>query len=191
MLAEIIKKNRSFRKFNENVLISNETLLSFIDNTRLCPTARNQQVIVYKTVVDKIEREKIFPQLKWAGYLKEWDGPVKGERPTGYIVVAINLERLKNNDDWIFVDLGIVCQTILLQATEKNFGGCIIGAINKPKIRTEFNIPDHIEPKVVIALGKPTQRIDIKEIENNEDIKYYCENEKHIVPKRKLKDIIF
>ena len=44
---------------------------------------------------------------------------------------------------------------------------------------------------LIVAFGKPTEKIIIKEIEEGEDIAYYRdENDVHYVPKRKLSDII-
>lgn len=191
MLEEIIHKNRSYRRFDESKEIEEQTILRFVDNLRFCPTARNQQVFVYKIVTEKNEREEIFSSLKWAGYLKEWDGPEEVERPKAYVLIAINNERVVSKDKYIEVDLGIVTQTLLLQATENKYGGCIIGAFNKTKIERSFNFPSNIELQLVIALGIPKEQIEIEEIEDGESIKYRREGEKHIVPKRKFKDIIF
>ncbi len=192
MLNEIIKKNRSFRRFKEREKIDFNLLKSFIENARYCPTARNQQVLMFKPENDPKVNEKIFPQLKWAGYLKDWDRPVKGERPSAYIIIGINKNRLiKKDDEWANSDLGIAAQTIMLQAAEKNLGGCIIAAFNNAKIKKILQIPDFIEPKLILALGKPAETVKIVESNNEDDIKYYRKNNIHFVPKRKLKDIIF
>ncbi len=191
MLSELLKNNRSYRRFYENHKISKELLLQFIDNIRYVPTARNQQILVYKPITDKTECENIFPELKWAGYLKNWDGPQEGEHPTAYIIIAINKKRIKFNDQWINTDLGIAIQSILLQAVEQKLGGCTIAAFNKKNIYSKLNISKEIEPKIIIALGKPKKDVIIEEIGNNKSIKYYKKNDLHIVPKRKLNDILF
>lgn len=191
MLEEIILKNRSYRIFDESKEINKQIILKFIDNLRFCPSARNQQVFVYKIITDKSEREEIFSNLKWAGYLKEWAGPEEGERPTAYVLIAVNKERVVSKDKYIEVDLGIVTQTLLLQAVENKYGACTIGAFNKPQIEKAFNFPSSIELQLVIALGVPKEYVEIEEINDGESIKYRREGEKHIVPKRKFKDIIF
>lgn len=191
MLTNLIKINRSYRRFYQNEEIPYQTLIDFINNTRFCATARNQQVLVYKAVTDEKMRNVLFPFLNWAGYLKDWDGPPQGERPTGYIIVGVNNKRLLFKDEWLNADFGIACQTILLQAAEKKFGGCIIAAINKIEIKKAFNISQNIDIKAVIALGKPILDVKIEEIEAEDDIKYYRKNREHIVPKRKLDDILF
>ena len=131
--------------------------------------------------------EKIFRHLKWAGYLKDWDGPVEGEKPTGYIIVLQD----KNITANLFWDHGIASSYILLGATEKGYGGCTIAAINKPELKKDLNLPDHLEIAMVLALGKPKEEVVLYEIEEEEYFKYWRdENQVHHVPKRKLKNII-
>lgn len=188
----IIKQNRSYRRFDESYEISEELLIDFINNVRFVPSARNQQALVYKIITSKDSCEKIFPHLKWAGYLKDWNGPQIGERPTSYIIIGIN-KKWGNNyiNDWTYTDLGISAQTIMLQASEAGLGGCMIAAINRKKIVEIFDISADIEIVMVLAIGKSSEKVEIEEKDNLEDIKYRRENNIHIVPKRTLKDILF
>ena len=49
----------------------------------------------------------------------------------------------------------------------------------------------NLAPVLIVAFGKPAEKIVIKEIEEGENIAYYRdENDVHYVPKRKLEDII-
>lgn len=44
---------------------------------------------------------------------------------------------------------------------------------------------------LIVALGKPAEKIVLTEIEDGEDFKYYRdENDVHYVPKKQLKDIV-
>ena len=53
-----------------------------------------------------------------------------------------------------------------------------------------LNIPDHLKISLVIALGKPKEKVVIDELKNN-DVKYWRdENGVHHVPKRNLDDLI-
>jgi nitroreductase len=91
----------------------------------------------------------------------------------------------------ISCDHGIASQSILLGAIEKGFGGCIIASVDKKRLRKEFAIDDHYEILLVIALGKPRETVVINEINEEDDIQYWRdENMVHHVPKRKLEDII-
>ncbi len=183
---EIVKKNRSYRRFYEEKQIPQLTLLKLVDIARLIPSAQNLQPLKYY-IAEYEERNKVFPYLKWAGYLTDWDGPVDGERPSAYIIILSD-KKISSNVRW---DHGIAAQTILLGATSKELGGCIIGSINKESLASLLNIPDDYMIELVVALGYPKENVILKEIENGDDIKYYRDDEgNHYVPKRKLVDII-
>lgn len=187
MLIDLVKQSRSYRRFDESVEISESVLKELIELARLCPSSRNAQPLGYYLISDKRLCQELFPHLRWAGYLKDWDGPISGERPTGYIVVLGDNNISKNPA----VDFGITSQTILLGASEKGFGGCMFAAIDRPAIRELLNIPNELEIHLVIALGKPVEEVVITEVKGDGDTKYYRdERGTHYVPKRSLSDVI-
>jgi len=183
---EIVKRNRSYRRFDESKEIPQLALLKLIDNARLIPSGSNLQPLKYY-VAEYKDRNSVFPYLKWAGYLTDWDGPVEGERPSAYIVILSD-RKISPNVKW---DHGIAAQTILLSAASKEMGGCIIGSVDREGLAAELKISEDYTIELIIALGYPIEKVVIKEIENGEDIKYYRDSEgTHYVPKRKLADII-
>lgn len=187
MLKELILKNRSYRRFYEEENIDNSTLADLVDLARLSASGANKQPLKYITSTNREINEKIFSCLAWAAYLKDWDGPEKGERPNAYIIILGD----KNISTSFGCDHGIATQSILLGAVEKGYGGCIIGSIKKEDLSRLLMIPDQFEILLVIALGKPKEKVIIEEISSDGDIKYYRDvNGIHHVPKRKLEDII-
>lgn len=187
MLIELVKKNRSYRRFFENELISRETLLRLIELARLSPSGANRQPLKYYVSCEKEQNEKIFPSLAWAGYLKDWQGPEEGERPTGYIVI-VQEENYKMTNA---ADTGIAAQTILLGAVEAGLGGCMIASIQKATLRAALNIPETQDILLVLALGKPKETVVIDTMTPDGDVKYWRdENQVHHVPKRNLSEII-
>ncbi len=186
MLEDLVLKNRSFRRFDSNVPIAAETLEKLIGLARICPSSRNQQALKFLPVSQARLCSQIFPLLSWAGYLKDWDGPVTGDRPTGYIVVLGDTGLGAKFD----IDLGICAQTILLGAVELKLGGCMIGSIQKEKLRSLLSVPSHLEILLVIALGQPVEKVVIEPVKDG-DIRYWRdETQTHHVPKRSLADII-
>lgn len=183
-MQEIIARTRSFRRFFEKDRISRDTLYELIDLARLGGSARNGQVWQYMVANEPEICEKIFPFLGWAGYLPDWKGPVEGERPSAYILCYLNKNWLKGPESFAQFDLGIATQNLLLGAMEKRIGGCRIGAFN-PNLASLFKLPGHLELSLVIALGKPRETVIIEECKDEEDIRYWRdENEVHHVPKR-------
>jgi len=183
---EIVRKSRSYRRFFEEREIPQLALLKLVDNARLIPSAQNLQPLKYY-IVEYHQRTLAFPHLKWAGYLKEWDGPDEGERPPAYIIILSD-KNISPNVKW---DHGIAAQTILLGAVSKGMGGCIIGSIDRDGLAAAFEIPGEYTIELVVALGFPKENVIVQEIENGDDIKYYRDSDgNHYVPKRKLRDII-
>lgn len=84
MIKELVMKTRSCRRFKEEA-ISEELLRELVDLARLSASAANLQPLKYIISYKKEMNDIIFPKLKWAGYLKDWDGPEEGERPSAYI----------------------------------------------------------------------------------------------------------
>lgn len=185
-MLDLIKKTRSYRRFNAAFRITDDLMSEIISVVRFVPSAANLQPLKFLPINNNVDNAKIFPLLKWAGYLPDWSGPVKEEQPTGYIVVLGD----KNIAAKFDYDAGLVTEAILLTAVSKNLGGCIFASVDRDKLRSLFNISENLEILTVIALGKPIESVEIKDIENN-DIKYYRdENNVHYVPKRTLDEMI-
>ena len=187
MISELIRKNRSFRRFHEDVSIHESDLLEMVDNARLTPSGRNAQTLRYLLSNTPEMNAHIFPTLTWAGYLAGWGGPKEGERPSAYIVIL--------NDDTVstnyFCDHGITSLAILLTAVEKGYGGCIIASVNRDALRQALNIPEQYSIVQVIALGKPAETVVIDPMVDD-DIKYWRDDQSiHHVPKRSLDSIIY
>jgi len=185
-LKELILKTRSYRRFNEDHHIDTETIESFIDLARLSASGANKQPLKYLIYNTAEDCQKIFPYLAWAGYLTDWPGPDKGERPTGYIVILGD----KSLADTFGVDHGLAAQSIMLGASEAGLGGCIIASIKREELGNELSLPDKYEILLVLALGKPVENVIIEDLKDA-DVKYWRDNSKnHHVPKRSLKDLI-
>ncbi|HJX34578.1 MAG TPA: nitroreductase family protein [Desulfatiglandales bacterium] len=186
MIEDLVRRTRSCRRFREEP-IGEGILSSLVDLARLSASAANLQPLKYLLSCEKEMNEVIFPELKWAGYMKDWDGPVEGERPSAYIIVLGDREIAES----FGCDHGIASQNILLGATDMGLGGCIIASVNRDNLRKAFRIPDRFEILHVIALGRPGERIVMEEIGESGDIKYWRDGSGiHHVPKRALDDII-
>lgn len=187
MLKDLILKNRSYRRFDEKREINKEELLDLVDLARLTPSAANRQPLKYFISCDRGTNKKIFSTLAWAAYLKDWDGPTEGERPAGYIVILGD----KNITENFGVDPGIAAQSILLGATENGLGGCMFGSVAREKLRKLLNIASQYDILYVLAIGRPIEKVQIENIVDNGDIKYWRdEKQVHHVPKRSLSDLI-
>jgi nitroreductase len=87
MIRDLILKNRSYRRFYQDVPVSRETLKELVDLARQCASGANKQPLKYILSCDPAVNARVFETLAWAGYIKDWPGPEEGERPAAYIVI--------------------------------------------------------------------------------------------------------
>ena len=187
MIRDLVIKNRSYRRFYQDEKIDRKTLEELVDLARMSASASNNQPLKYILVCDAEKNALVFPNIAWAGALKDWGGPVEGERPAAYIAVLGDKEVAGN----FVVDHGIAGQSILLGAVEKGLGGCMLMAIKREPLIEVLNIPEHCSLLMLIALGKPKEKVVIDECASPSDTKYWRDDEQtHHVPKRRLQDII-
>lgn len=185
-LQELVRNTRSYRRFYQDKQISREDLSELVELARLSASGSNKQALKFVILNEKKKCETVFPSTAWAGFIKEWDGPAEGERPSAYIVILGDKE-ISNS---FGVDHGIAAQSIMLGATEKGFGGCMIASLKREKLKKDLELPGHYEVLLVLALGYPSEKVVIEEVENG-NIKYWRdEDDVHHVPKRRLDDLI-
>lgn len=191
MLKDDVIACRSCRRFIENERISRELLVDLVDTARLVSSSGNRQPLRYAVVSDPQACAQVFDCLSWAAALPDWLGPEEGERPSGYIVVLRDEDRMLGElfTAW---DEGIAAQTIMLAARAEGCGGCIIGAFKKKSLAGVIGIDDgSLTPDLVIALGKPAEDVRIAELPDDGSITYWRdENRVHYVPKRPLEDVL-
>ncbi len=187
-ISELTKKSRCHRVFNQSYKINYSILVDIVSLLRYISSAKNAQPLKYIISSNEQTNSEIFPTLKWAGYLKNWDGPKEGEKPTAYIIIL--KDKNISNDDFVLTDAGIAIQTIMLYLSELNLGGCPIAAIDKKKLRKVFSLPDNLEILYVMAIGKPEDNIIITDMEDS--IEYYRDSYgNHYVPKRPIEELLF
>ena len=185
-IKDLIFKTRSYRRFDESYHINSSTLEALVDLARLSASGANRQPLKYLIYNTPEDCERVFTYLAWAGYLSEWPGPENGERPSGYIIILGD----KSITEIFGVDHGIAAQSIMLGATECGLGGCIIGSISRKELRNELKIGDDFDILLILALGKPVEKIIIDEIKDS-NVEYWRDSEKnHHVPKRSLREVI-
>lgn len=185
-LKDLIFKTRSYRRYNESYKIDSKTLEYLIDLARLSSTGANRQPLKFLIYNTPDYCERIFPFLAWAGYLTEWPGPTKGERPSAYIIILGD----KSITEIFGIDHGIAAQSIMLGASEAGLGGCMIASVKREELREELKIPDKFEILLVLSLGQPVEKVIIDTIKDD-DVKYWRDSENsHHVPKRSLKELI-
>ncbi len=186
-VGDLVLRTRSIRRFRESEAVSMTTLAELVDLARLAPSAGNKQPFKYALSASRRVNALIFPHLRWAAYLQDWAGPAEGERPAAYMVICRDtaISNALNSDQ------GFAVQNILLGATERGLGACVLASFVREKIRDIMQIPEALDPIWVIALGVPAETVVIELLGPEGDIRYWRDAQGvHHVPKRSLESIL-
>lgn len=186
-VREALLNNRSRRRFYQEVSIPEKDLMTIADAARLSPSGRNIQAIKFLISCTPDLNSRIFPTLAWAGYLTEWDGPEEGERPSAYIVQLLDKSITPNI---MAEDSGITAQSMLLQAVELGYGGCIIAAVKRKELHGILGLDDRYAVLNVIALGKPKEEVVIEPMKDGQYRYWRDAAGVHHVPKRSLEEMV-
>jgi nitroreductase len=182
MLKDIVKKTRTYRRFKQDE-ISMEQLENLVGLARFAPSGANSQPLRYVLINDKEMRDKIFPSISWAGALRDWDGPVEGEKPVAYIMLV--------SERPATINTGIAAQTIVLGAMEQGIGACMLGALRREQAAEAVSLNSDYKIELLIALGYPNETIVVDDVRKGSRLAYYRDNEDvHHVPKIILDDMI-
>ncbi|NLE94340.1 MAG: nitroreductase family protein [Dehalococcoidia bacterium] len=186
-VRELLLKNRSYRRFHQNVPVDMSTLRELVDLARISQSPWNQQAVKFILCNNPEMNAKIFEHLVWASRMPEWNGPAEGEQPAAYIVVVADKELGK-----IFnFDHVVAGTSILLGAVERGLGGCLVGAFSQKKMHATLNLSERYVPLLAIALGKPNETIVLDPVGPDGNTAYWNDADGvHHVPKRALEDLI-
>jgi nitroreductase len=186
-IRELVKKSRSYRRFDEQRSIGRDTLIELVDIARFCPSARNHQPLRYVVSTDPKQTARICDCLLFALDLPDWGGPVKGERPVGYITILTS----EKYTPYTGHDIGIAAQTLLLAATELGFNGCMFGSIKKKELQSVLSLPENYEIQLVLAFGYPAEEVVLEEVDKDGKTNYWRDSKGvHHVPKRALAEVL-
>jgi len=187
MIHDLVRRNRSYRRFYQGEEIEQGVLRDLVDLARLSASGANRQPLKYVLSTDHSRNAAIFECLAWAGYLTDWPGPEEGERPSAYVVVLGDTEISSS----FGIDPGIAAQSILLGATERGLGGCILASVQRERLREILALEPRYDILYVLALGRPKEVVVIEPLPPGGDIRYWRDDQSvHHVPKRSLDELI-
>lgn len=183
-MRKLLLKNRSCRGYDKRYEVREDQLRRLIEVNTMIPSARNLQALRFRPVT-RSEAHKVLPYIRLGGALPELKLPYPGTEPEAFIVVCSAVEP----DHYIYIDLGISAQSMLLQAAEIGLSGIMIGAFDKEQIQQSLELP--YRPLLVIALGKGAEQIKLVEISANDSHAYYRDEQGvHYVPKVRLDELV-
>jgi nitroreductase len=159
-VLEAIKSRRSIRQFTDDP-IGKEVLQEILDAARWAPTAGNQQRWRFVVITSPSIKQLV---IKFA--------PGIFAMPSAFIVICV--ERKPDTNPVVeatyLADCSMAAQNIMLAAHEMGIGTCVALSYAKVAIREILDLPDGIEPLLVLTLGYPAEdpeppaRLELKEI---------------------------
>jgi len=184
MICEKIVSRRTVRRYVQKD-VPNEVLSRCVDAARLSPSGANLQPLKY-VIVDEYELLKeVFSTLSWAGYLPDYQ-PSEGEMPRAYIIILLD-KKIRENPGH---DAGIAAMSISMVAYDRGLGSCILGAVDRKRLRDVLDLSDDREIVLVVALGYPAEKPVVDKVKDG-NIRYWLdENGVLHVPKRDRADIV-
>lgn len=184
---QLVTQARTCRRFDESAPLGMDDLEWLAGCARLTPSARNAQLVRFVLVGPGDTCRQLFPLTRWAGALKDWNGPVPGERPTAFMALCLP----KDAGNLAQVDVGIVSQTIQLAATSRGWGCCIIYSFDREKTPPLLSIPDDMEVSLVLGLGVAKEVRTVAAMPDDGSVTYWRDaNAVHHVPKRSLQELV-
>ena len=183
-LGTLLRRNRSYRGYDKACVVTMAQLRRIAEVCTKVPSGRNQQVLRFKLLTRDSGSEAMQGLYKLGGALPELHLPFPGTEPEAFIIICSTV----TPDKWVNMDVGIAAQSMLLKAVEMGLGGICIGAFNKDKVTETFGLP--CEPVLILAIGKPAEKIELVPVRAGEPLKYYRENGIHYVPKITADDLI-
>lgn len=110
-----------------------------------------------KNSIEMPEVERIYSPLKMLKMMDEVEYDMTMELIKGYS------DGLKNNPHELNLELmrnaGIHAMLFMLSAKHYGFDTCPMHVHNVDELRKEFNIPDHLEPIMMITIGKSVDKV--------------------------------
>ena len=182
-LATLLLKNRSTRGYDASYIVRADQLRRIVAVNNKLASARNRQVLRFRLVASD-EVQKVLPFIRMGAGLKEMQLPVEGTEPNAFIVVCSTIEPRNST----YVDLGISAQSMLLQAVEMGLNGLCMMDFDAAGLVDSLQLP--YDPLLVVAIGKSAEKIQLVDINKDDDHSYYRENGVHYVPKIVVEDLM-
>jgi len=184
-LNSLLLKNRSCRGYDSSYIVSRKELEDIVAVNSLIPSARNRQPLRFRLVTSE-EAHLMLPHIKLGGALPELHLPLKGTEPNAFIVMCSTVP----DDRWLYVDLGISAQSMLLRAVDLGLNGICIGAFDAGAIAEGLGIPEDLRPIMVIAVGRSIEKFQLLPAQPGESLAYFREKGIHFIPKLQKEDLI-
>ncbi len=180
--CELLKKRRTVRRFKQ-VQVFDKDIRYILEAARVVSCGGNVQKLRYIVARDKQLVKDIFENTAWAGMVSPKRSPEWGKNaPLTFIVVTAP----RDSEEVIQANAGAAVQSMEYAAVDVGLGACWIGAYKKENVEKILDLPEHEETLYLLAVGYPDEEPVQDDIDLEESMKYYLDDEDVLhVPKLK------
>jgi nitroreductase len=154
---ELVRKRRSTRKYSAKP-VPRETLERCLEAARLAPSACNVQPWHF-IVVDDAELKNNLAKAAFSGVYSmnsfAKDAPVLIAVVTERSNYIARLGGYLKGVQYSLIDIGIVCEHLVLQAEEEGVGTCWLGWFNEGAVKKVLGLPKAKKVDIMISMGYP------------------------------------
>jgi nitroreductase len=163
---QLAKSRYSSRKYKK-MSVEDDKLNYVLEAGRVAPSAVNYQPVFFVVV-----RGENLINVREC-YQREWFKTA----PMCIVVCSDHSKSWKRGDgkDSADIDVAIATDHITLAATSIGLATCWVCNFNKTKLCEVLNLPDHIEPVVILPIGYPDDT---------------AESDRHLTKRKPLKDLV-
>ena len=146
-VCEAIRNRRNIRKFTDQA-IPKQDLDKILEAARWAPCGGNLQRWRFVVVTSPSMKELI----------KKFAPGVFG-MPAAFVVVCIEtVQSTHHRDEATYLaDCSMAAENIMLQAHALGIGTCVALSYGKLAVREILNIPEGVEPQLMMTLGYPAE----------------------------------
>jgi len=141
-VLDIIKSRRSIRHFLETPVPS-EILISLLEAAQWAPSGGNNQPWLFVVIRERTNIQKI-----------KMFSPGLGGDPSALLVLCSDRPAKGTT---AIMDISMAAQNVMLTATEKGLGSCVVRSFNQEALHTLLNLPSHVMPELIVSLGYPAK----------------------------------
>ena len=182
-LESLMRRNRSYRGYDKQYVVHRRQLETIVRVNTLLASGMNAQRLRFRLVTKGEDADKVLRLVKMGAALKELYLPLPGTEPESFIIVCATAGESPVLD----IDLGISAQSMLLKAVELGLGGLIIRNFDAAALREALSLP--LDPLLVIAIGKPSETVQLVTVGQNDSLSYYRKDGIHFVPKLSIDEL--
>ncbi len=183
-LDTLLLRNRSHRGFDKTYVVAMRQLEAIVSVNNKIPSGRNAQELRFKLLGAHTGGADFCRFLHLGGFLPELHLPSPGTEPQAFIIVCSTVPESPTID----IDLGISLQSMALKAVEIGLNALIVRAFDHTQVQQALGLS--LEPLAVLAIGKGTDKIELVDVTEGSDLKYYRQDGVHFVPKIRIEDLL-